>query len=354
MKTLPLIEDSAQYLIPASATIKTALERLNNLSNVTLFALNDHDVLVGSISDGDIRRALVKGISLDGSLKPVINKNFVYFKKGCYSPSDVNRIREKKIKLIPLIDEKGKLIRVINLEYQKAVLPIDAVIMAGGEGRRLRPLTEHVPKPLLEIAGKPIIEYNIETLAKYGVENCFITIKYLGHKIREYLGNGNGTHLKIKYIKETEKALGTIGAVTLIDDFEHDYVLVMNSDLLTNIDLENFFITFEEHDADMSVATIPYHVTIPYAVLETNDQVIMGLKEKPTYTYHSNAGIYLFKRQVFDIIPKGTFYNATDLMDSLINSGRKVTTFPLYCYWLDIGNPEDFEKAQKDIHHIKF
>lgn len=348
------MEDVKQYLVYESDDLKTALEKLNNLSNVTLFALDNQERVVGAISDGDIRRALVKGTTLNDSIETVLNRNFIFFRKGHYSVSDIQAIRQRKIKLIPLVDQDGRLLRLINLEEQRTVLPIDAVIMAGGEGQRLRPLTDTVPKPLLMIGNKPIIEYNIDRLTAYGIENCFITIKYLGSKIIKYLGHGRGKSLKIKYVHETEKALGTIGSVSLIDCFEHDYVLVMNSDLLTNIDFESFFIEFEQQGADMSVATIPYQVTIPYAVLETKDQIIMGLKEKPTYTYHSNAGIYLFRREVFNMIPKNAFYNATDLMDALIDNGKKITTFPLYCYWLDIGNPEDFEKAQRDIHHIKF
>jgi dTDP-glucose pyrophosphorylase len=346
--------DSSQYLVNESDSLQTALEKLNNLSNVTLFAISLDGKVVGALSDGDIRRALVKGVTVHDTIEKVINRNFIFLQKGRYSVIDIENIRQRKIKLIPLVDDRQKLIKLIDLEQQRTVLPVDAVIMAGGEGRRLRPLTEATPKPLLHVGDKPIIERNIERLHYFGIDRCVITVKYLGEKIMDHFGDGRDRGMDISYIRETDLALGTIGAVSLIDSFEHDFVLVMNSDLLTNIDFENFFSEFEQHDAAMSVATIPYHVTIPYAVLETKEHLILGLKEKPTYTYHSNAGIYLFKREVFQSIPKGKFYNATDLMDHLIASGQKVTTFPLYCYWLDIGSPEDFKKAQDDIKHIKF
>jgi len=348
------MEKFKQHLIGHKDSIKVALERLNDLSHLTLFAINAEGILLGSITDGDIRRALLKGIGLTDPIEKVINRNFISFKKGKYSVHEINKIRERKIKLIPLLDDSGKILKLINLETQRTVLPIDAVIMAGGEGQRLRPLTELLPKPLLRVGEKPIIEYNIDRLCSYGIENCFITVKYLGNKIIEYFGNGEDKGIRIHYIEETDIPLGTIGSVSLIDHFDHDYVLVMNSDLLTNIDLEDFFIEFERQGADMSVATIPYQVTVPYAVLEMNEELIKGFKEKPTYTYYSNAGIYLIKRKILEKIPKGSSYNATDLMDSLIKDELKLTTYPMYCYWLDIGSPEDFKKAQEDVKHIKF
>jgi NDP-sugar pyrophosphorylase family protein len=175
----------------------------------------------------------------------------------------------------------------------------------------------------------------------------------LGHKIKEYFGDGNGT-IKIKYIEETDLPLGTIGSVRLIEKFDHDTILVMNSDLLTNVDFEDYYLEFIRSGADMAVATIPYVVKVPYAVLETEHDIITGFSEKPTYTYFSNAGIYLLKKEIVEIIPNNSFYNATDLMETLIKTGKKVITYPLYCYWLDIGKPEDYQKAQEDIRHIRF
>ena len=217
--------------------------------------------------------------------------------------------------------------------------------MAGGEGKRLRPLTEKTPKSLLKVGNRPIIEHNIDRLAEYGVENIYISIKYLQ--------NGEAKNISISYVKE-DVPLGTIGAVSLINNLNSDYILVMNSDILTNIDYEDFFMEFVIQDADMAVATIPYKVDIPYAVLETSQNLVIDLKEKPTYTYYSNAGIYLIKKDLIKLIPTNSFFNATDLMELLIKSGKKLISYPLHSYWLDIGKHNDFEKAQEDIKHIKF
>jgi dTDP-glucose pyrophosphorylase len=344
-----------KHLVLTGSTIKDALEKLNNLGNyLTLFVVDENNKLKGTITDGDIRRAILQGFQITSKVDQVMNTNYTALRSNSFSIEEIRIIRERLIKLVPIIGSDGKIIRLINLERIKTILPFDAVIMAGGEGRRLRPMTDHTPKPLLEIGGKPILEYNIDRLAEFGIENCYITIKYLGEQLRKYFKDGSDKNINIQYVEEKSDPLGTIGSVSLIDSFCHKVVLVMNSDILTNIDFEDFFKEFEKSNADMAVATIPYQVKIPYAVLEMDKSMITGFKEKPTYTYYSNGGIYLFKKDVLKLIPKGKYFNATDLMDQLIVSKKKVITYPLYCYWLDIGKPEDFAKAQEDIHHIKF
>jgi NDP-sugar pyrophosphorylase family protein len=225
--------------------------------------------------------------------------------------------------------------------------------MAGGRGQRLKPLTDEVPKPLLKVGDKPIIERNIDRLAVYGIDDITISVNYLGDQLEKYFGDGSNKGIAIKYVWENAP-LGTIGSVSLIDTFQNDFILVMNSDLLTNIDFESFFMDFVDSSADLSILSIPYKIDVPYAVLETKDDRITGLKEKPSYTYYSNGGIYLMKREIINRIPKGDFYNATDLIEEMINEGLHVKTYPLVDYWLDIGNHDDFKKAQNDVHHIKF
>jgi len=225
--------------------------------------------------------------------------------------------------------------------------------MAGGRGQRLQPLTDTIPKPLLKVGGKPIMEYNIDRLASYGIDDFWVSVNYLGEQIQQYFGNGHSKSIKIDYVWESE-ALGTIGAVSKVSNFEHDYVLVTNSDLLTNVDYEIFFLDFIKNGADFAVLTIPYKVNIPYAVLETIDGKIKSLKEKPEYTYYSNGGVYLMKREMLQHIPQNTYFNSTDLMESLIIQKFKVISYPFSGYWLDVGKHEDFEKAQTDILNLNF
>jgi NDP-sugar pyrophosphorylase family protein len=224
--------------------------------------------------------------------------------------------------------------------------------MAGGEGQRLRPLTETTPKPLLKVGSKPIIEHGIDRLITFGINNFHISIKYLGEQMVDYFGDGSSKSVNISYVREEQK-LGTAGALALVDDFRNDTILMMNSDLLTNIDFEDIYRNFKKSGSDLMVACIPYKVDVPYAILEMENDRVISLKEKPSYTYYSNAGIYIMKREVVDVIPKNEHFNATDLMDTLIAKGNKVGYYPILGYWLDIGKMDDFFKAQEDIKHIR-
>jgi dTDP-glucose pyrophosphorylase len=343
-----------EHYISYKETIKSALQSLNKLcDHLTLFVVQENNKLIGTLTDGDIRRALANDYTVNDTVEKIMNINFTSLKQGDFTFDKVIEIKKQKLVLIPIVDENLIIKRVINFEKLKSVLPLEAIIMAGGEGKRLRPLTDYTPKPLLKVGEKPIIEHNIDRLAEFGIQQMHISIKYLGHLIEEYFGNGDSKNIAISYIRE-DQPLGTIGAVSLIKNLNYKYLLVMNSDILTNIDYEDFFMEFITEDADMAVATIPYKVDIPYAVLETKQNKVIDFKEKPTYTYYSNAGIYLIKKDLLKLIPYNLFFNATDLMELIINSGKKLISYPMHSYWLDIGKHDDFEKAQNDVRHIKF
>lgn len=318
-----------------------------------LFIIDENEILVGSLTDGDIRRGLIKGITVEDSVNQIIQSNPRFLKKGERDIQKVIEYREGNYRILPVIDKDNKVVNVINFRKMRSYLPVDAVIMAGGRGQRLQPLTDSTPKPLLQVGGKAIMEHNVDRLALYGIDDFWFSVKYLGEQIEDYFGDGKERNIAIEYIWEDEP-LGTIGAVSKITNFSHDYVLVTNSDLLTNLDYEHFYLDFINQDADFGVVTIPYQVSVPYAVLETTNGHIMSFKEKPTYTYYSNGGIYLMKKTVLDYLPKNKHFNATDLMEKLISEKKKVVSYPLLGYWLDVGKHEDFEKAQHDINQIRF
>lgn len=342
-----------KHLITKGSTIKLALIQFNVLSkDAILFVVDEHDRLIGSLTDGDVRRGLIKGVSIDSIIDNIIQPNPKYITKGKNDLQKIITYREGNFRIIPVVDENHRVVNVINFRVIRSYLPIDAVIMAGGRGQRLQPLTDKIPKPLLKVGDKPIMEYNLDRLALYGIDDFWITLNYLGGRIEEYFGDGSNRNININYVWEKE-FLGTIGAVSKIKNFGHDYILVTNSDLLTNLDYEQFFLNFIKQDADFSVVTIPYQVDIPYAVLETKDNNIISFKEKPTYTYYSNGGIYLMKRSVLQFLPQDSFFDATDLMETLIAKNFKVISYPFIGYWLDVGKHEDFEKAQRDIEQIK-
>ena len=315
--------------------------------------MSDDGKVKGVLTDGDMRRGFLQGLNFENGITEFMNKDFIYLKRNKYSVSDLDEFRKRAIKMIPVVDDDFNLLRIADFVQKKSLLPIDAVLMAGGRGERLKPLTDEIPKPMLMIGDKPIIEHNIDRFVEYGVHHIYISVNYKSDNIINHFNDGKSKNIDIKYLKENEP-LGTIGALSLMPELQHDTVLVMNSDLLTNIDLEEFYLDFEKSGALMSIATIPYTVSIPYAVLELEQDKVISLREKPNYTYYSNGGIYLLKKEATKLIPDNKFFNATDLIELLISMGKKVISFPLLGYWLDIGKPEDFKKAQEDFKHIKF
>jgi dTDP-glucose pyrophosphorylase len=341
------------HLIFYSTSVKEALEKLNALAlDAILFVVDNENKLIGSLTDGDIRRGLIKGLNIEQSVKEYIQANPKFLYEGDININELINFRKSNFKIIPLVNKEKVIVDIINFRNHSSLLPVDALIMAGGIGKRLQPLTLTTPKPLLKVGEKPIIEHNIDRLSKFGIENIWISLKYLGDQIQEYFGDGKEKEITINYIWE-DQPLGTIGSIRKVNTFSHDIILIQNSDLLTNINYEDFFLDFIESEADFSIVGIPYQVNIPYAIMETNAQnTVIDFKEKPTFTYYANGGIYLMKKELINLIPVDTFFDATDLIDKLITIGKKVHTYQLAGYWLDIGKHEDFHKAQTDINHI--
>ncbi len=343
-------------IIDTSFSLKDAMSKMNSISGkLVLFVLSEDKKVLGTITDGDIRRALLKDNELGKKVTEIMNTNFHYLKEGELNSEKIRDLRKKRIYLLPVLETEGRLLNIIDIEEHFQMLPITAIIMAGGEGKRLRPLTENTPKPMLPINNKPILEHNIERLSKFGISNIYISVKYLADSIKDYFGDSKYSDLKISFIDESSP-LGTIGSISKleINEIETNSVLVMNSDILTNIDFDEFYEDFIQSDSAMSIACVSYDVNIPYAVIETEKMNIKALSEKPTYNYLTNGGIYLFKKGIISLIPKDTFYNATDLIHDLIAKGLKVRSYKLLSYWLDIGKMEDYKKAQDDFKHIKF
>lgn len=343
-----------KHLFHCRGSVRDALIRLDMLaSDAILIVVDENNILKGSLTDGDLRRGFIRGLGFEDILEEFIQPHPRFIYENEYDQEVLGSFRKNNYKIIPIVNKDMEVVDVLNFRMRSTLLPVDAVLMAGGEGKRLRPLTESTPKPLLKVGGKPIIEYNIDRLAQVGVKNIYLSINYLGEQLEAYFKDGKEKNLNISYVKE-DMPLGTIGSVLLVKDFEHDDIVVMNSDLLTNIDFADFYKSFKAADADMAVAATTYSVNIPYAVLDTDDtQRVKSLREKPSYTYYSNAGIYLLKRKLLKMIPEESYFDITDLMGRLIEMNLNLITYPINGYWLDIGKHEDYKKAQEDIKHIK-
>jgi dTDP-glucose pyrophosphorylase len=328
------------------------LSSLNDNSSLTLFVVDSNDFLKGTVTDGDIRRGLLNNLQISQSIGLFMNPDYKFVTNSFSNTLDLKNLRNQGLSLIPLLDSNKKLLEIIDLKKRKAALPISALIMAGGRGERLKPLTDTLPKPMLLIGDKPIIEHNIDRLISFGIKNFFISVRYLKESIISYFGDGSSKGVKISYIEESDP-LGTIGSITKLENIKHEDILVMNSDILTNIDFEDFYNYYKKQNSHMMLASIPYVVAVPYAVLNTKDQFIQSFEEKPTYTYYSNGGIYLMKYILKNKLEVGESCNATDLMDILLNEKNdSLTHYPILGYWLDIGRHSDYLKAQEDIKHI--
>ena len=340
-------------IINEDATIREALVAINSITGngESLIVVNKAQQMVGSLTDGDIRRGLIGGADLVDSVRNIMHRDFRYIKHSDFDVAHLKSFRDQRIMFIPILDEQKHVVDVINLNKFKSKLPIDAVLMAGGKGERLRPLTEKTPKPLLEVGGKCIIDHNIDRLISYGVNHIDVTVNYLAEQLEEHFATPRDG-VQVRTFREP-KFLGTIGSIKFVDTFYNDTILVMNSDLFTNIDYEDFFLHFQQNDAEMSVAAVPYNISIELGILDLDGRNIKGLIEKPKYNYYANAGIYLIKKRALAEIPKNTFFHATHLVEKLIAQDKKVIRYPLNGTWIDIGTPQEYQKAKDLVKHLR-
>ena len=342
-----------EFIITESSTIKDALIAINDITHdgESLVVVNSEQEIIGTLTDGDIRRGLIAGAELTDSVCKIMHTDFKFINQTNFDVAHLKSFRDQRIMFIPILDEQKHVVDVINLNKFKSKLPIDAVLMAGGKGERLRPLTEKTPKPLLEVGGKCIIDHNVDRLISYGVEHINVTVNYLAEQLEErFAAPRNG--VQVRTFREP-KFLGTIGSIKFVDTFYNNTILVMNSDLFTNIDYEDFFLHFQQNDAEMSVAAVPYNISIELGILDLDGRNIKGLLEKPKYNYYANAGIYLIKKRALAEIPEDTFFHATHLIEKLIAQGKKVIRYPLNGTWIDIGTPQEYQKAKDLVKHLR-
>ena len=342
------------HIISQEKTLLEALKVINSIGTgpLVLFVVDCNQKMVGTLTDGDVRRALIRGVKVSDKISEAMHVDFNFLRKNINDDViNIHRQRKLKMKLVPILDEQNQITEIINLEKYRTKLPIDAVLMAGGKGERLRPLTEKTPKPLIKVGDKCIIDYNIDSLISYGLNHIFVTVNYLGEQLEEHFAYER-EGIKINTIREP-KFLGTIGSIKFIETFYNDTILVMNSDLFTNIDYEDFYLHFKQHKADMSVAAVPYVVKVPYGIFNLEGREIKGITEKPTLSYYANAGIYLIKKELLKLIPENQFFNATDFIDLLISNKFKVIRYPISGYWIDIGQHDELERAKEIVKHVK-
>jgi dTDP-glucose pyrophosphorylase len=309
--------------------------------------------LVGTLTDGDVRRCLLAGGTLETPISQAMNSSPLVAREGAPTGYLLDLMRKRNVMALPIVDSNGRfkrLVHLIDLEHPKILTPVAAefdfaVIMAGGEGTRLRPLTAKIPKPMVDIGGMPLLERQIESLAKAGIKRVYLSVNYLGHVIEEYFGNGAGFGVEIRYLRE-QKKLGTAGALGLLPEKPSQPILVMNGDILTTSDFESLYAFHVAHAAQITVATIDYRIVIPYGVINTEGAFATELVEKPSQRFLCNAGIYAVSPQALNLLQGTDYLNMTDIIDSCLVQNIPVAVFPVHEYWSDIGTPDDLEKAR--------
>ncbi len=344
-----------RHTIDGKATLRAALARLNDLPGgvMTLFVTDSEGGVAGTLTDGDIRRAILKGATLESSVSEAARKEFKRVNADDIDVAALRAYRSAGITLVPVLDAQRRLVDIIDLSASRTRLPLKAVLMAGGKGERLRPATLTTPKPLLKIEGKAIIDYNIEALANCGISDIYVTTRYLAEQLDEHFSRPVAG-VKVETVRE-DMPLGTIGAVALTDAAEGDGdTLVMNSDLITTISFEEMYLQHHERESDVTVAVIPYQISVPYAILTLDSDdptAVSGIEEKPSYSYYANAGIYIFSNELLRSLRKDERCDATELIERAIAEGRRVSYYPIKGTWIDVGSPLDFRQAGELMRH---
>lgn len=341
-----------KHFISSDSTLIDALGKLNNLSGgqMTLLVTDGDRHMCGTLTDGDVRRALLRGVSLKAPVSEAMHTAFSALHDGEESVSRLREMRLRGLRLIPVLDCEGRVVRIVDTSVCRSILPVSAILMAGGKGERLRPLTLKTPKPLLPLGDRPVIDHNIAALAAVGVTDITVTVNYLAEQLEAHFADPVAG-VRVRCVRES-MPMGTIGAVALCDVPEHGETIVMNSDLLTTISFEEMYLHHVAEGADITIAAVPYNVSVPYAILATEGKRVTSLEEKPSYSYYANAGIYIISNALLRALPADCRTDATDLIDSALASGRKVTYFPINGTWIDIGSPADYAHARELMRYV--
>lgn len=342
-------------LVSPDSKILEAIEVINRSSLQVAMVVDSNRKLLGMVTDGDIRRAILKNIPMSTAVERIMMKDFVSASEKDEREKVLNLMEQNDLSRIPVIDGHG---RVVDLKILLDIIKTEkldnsVVIMAGGLGTRLRPLTRERPKPLLKVGNKPILETIIDNFREYGLDNFIISLNYKAEMIKEYFGDGSKWDINISYIDE-EKPLGTVGALSLMPEKPASPFFVINGDLLTKINVKQLL---EFHSRNNSFATMcvrEYDFQVPYGVVKVDEHRLLGMEEKPIQSFFVNAGIYVLDPQSLDLIPPNSYLDMPNLFETMIGLSKNTTVFPIHEYWLDIGRTVDYERAHDDFQqHFK-
>jgi len=347
------MRDIGKIKLTAESTIRDALVVIDSGAVKFAIVVDEEDRLIGTLTDGDIRRSLLAGKELESSIRDIYFREPTVANIRNTKKEIINICTAKKIYQVPIVDDAGKVVSIDILDelLKPEVHPNKVVLMVGGLGTRLKPLTNVTPKPMLHVGGKPILETIVENFAGYGFTNIVMCVNYKSQIIQDYFGDGSQYGVKIEYIFE-ENQMGTAGALSLLPEPLTDPFFVMNGDLLTKVNFEHMLDFHLSGKATATMGVREYDFQVPYGVVNIMDGQIQSIEEKPVHKFFVSAGMYILDPECIDLIPQSEFYDMPTLFEKMIALGLNTTSFPLREYWLDIGRIEEYEKANREYGQV--
>jgi dTDP-glucose pyrophosphorylase/CBS domain-containing protein len=357
---MSLDEPAIIPIVTQRDTIRMTIAVIESRSKGIALVIDQERRLLGTITDGDIRRAILAGADLDAPVETLLARRGdslypspITAPFGTTAAELLKLMQERRVRQMPLLDAAGRVADLVTLDELLPDHPISlqAMIMAGGLGMRLRPLTETMPKPMLPVGDRPLMERTVEQLRHAGIRQVSIATCYMGEKIVAHFGDGHDFGVELNYVAE-DRPLGTAGALGLMPP-PGDTLLVINGDILTEVDFRTMLAYHQEHQAILTVGVRKYELNVPYGVVESSGVFVSGLKEKPCLSFFVNAGIYLLEPEAHGHIPINHRFDMTDLIQLLLDQGKPVVSFPIIEYWLDIGQHADYARAQEHAELVR-
>ena len=342
-----------ELTIGPGATVREAIEAIDRSKRQIALVVGENRRLVATVTDGDVRRGILRGVTLDASVSDVMHTTPTTVTEGAPDAATRRLIRARKLQHVPVIDAEGRLVDLATVEDLFGVTPRDTriVLMAGGLGKRLRPLTETIPKPMLPVGGKPLLEQIIGVFADQGFWRISISVNYRAEIVREHFGDGSDFGVEIDYVEE-EQAMGTAGALSLLPEKPDAPFVVMNGDVLVSLRFADLLAFHKDKDARGTMVVREYETQIPYGVVRSDDGLMTGIEEKPIARYHVNAGIYVLSPQALDLLTPGQPLDMPDLLTRVTGQAGRVGVYPLRTYWRDIGRIDDLEAARSEFDSV--
>ena len=342
-----------EVLVSLQTSIKDVIRILDQSSKQIVMVVDDQRRLLGTVTDGDIRRGILKGVSLTDEVRHIMNPDPTVARVDEGRDGILAAMQRKQLHHIPLVDENRHVMGLETLDelIQSRKRPNRVVLMAGGLGSRLRPLTDDCPKPMLKVGNKPLLETILDNFIEYGFQHFYISVNYMADVVKSYFGDGSRWGVEIQYLQEDQK-LGTAGALSLLPEKPGESLLVMNGDLLTKV---NFSQLLDFHCSQRSIGTMcvrEYDFQVPYGVVKIDGHRITGIDEKPVQRFFVNAGIYVLEPAALNLIPSKTYFDMPTLFEKIIEEKKETAVFPIREYWLDIGQLADYDRANGEFMQV--